>query len=505
MPRSSFRTATPPHRRTPGRVLTAAAAAVLLGAGAAHAAPHGDSAVVGGDCPVLHVFGVQGGEETSPDAATTSDTGALGQVFGPMLAAAGDLLTRSYIPYPDTGDGRTATYGTAATDSVAAQLETETAQLLNHCPHTRVAVAGYAHGAPAAARFANIVGAGHSEVPADRVAGIALLANPARAMGAPVFPGRPNTRTPASAPGAAAELTSTVTLTNPGVSGAGIDAAPQTTDFGALTGRVADLCVAGDATCDTTPGGPLARTVSHLLARTDQRDPVTAISTIAAALAGTLFTTGVEVINHDVAGTGLDQLSYQPTRSLGQRLADASAPGAIPAGPDQALAALFKLGTIGLGAVVSVARTVFTPATVAELAAIGLANPAAAVAALGTKVAAAVVELVPPQTALGWVNDAFTAVTGLITDQSELYTVAGAATYSSTNGRHGAYSTVATTPDGRAAFTATADWFTALTRDLAASGTSATTEPTSPARPITPAPLSGSSSTPPSGRGGGAP
>ncbi|MEV3965876.1 cutinase family protein [Nocardia sp. NPDC050193] len=425
-------------------------------------------------CPQLFVFGVQGAEESNPGAAANSDTGALGQLFGPLKAAAGDSVARTYIRFPDNGAGG---YATAVTDA-AQQLETHATDLARRCPNTRIAVAGYAQGAPAVTSFATTVGAGRSGVPADRVAGIALLANPSRAVGTPTIPGRPHTGTPAAAPGTHGQHTTSVTLSNTTVAGGGIEAAPRAPDFGALTGRVVDLCVAGDATCDTMPGGPLATTVAHLTARIDHRDPVAAISTLAAALAGTTFTTGVEVINNDLTGTSLDQLAYNPTKSLGERLAEASAPGAVPPGPDQALAALFKLGTIGLGTIVTVARTVFTPATVAELAAIGLANPAAAVAVLGTKVAAAVVELIPPQTALGWVNDAFDAVTSLVTDPADLYTVAGSATYSSTIGRHGSYRTNTISPGMPSAFAAVAGWFTAVARDLAA--TESTSQPERP-------------------------
>ncbi|MGW6332198.1 cutinase family protein [Nocardia rhamnosiphila] len=451
---------------------------VLTAAGVAAAVPSTvPAAPTDTSCPELFVFGVQGAEESSPGAAANSDTGALGQLFGQLEVAAGDSVVRRYIPFPDTSAGATG-YGTAVADT-AQQLENHAADLVRRCPDTRIAAVGYAQGAPAVATFATNVGAGQSSVAPDRVAGIALLANPSRAVGTPAIPARPHADAPAAAPGTQGQHAAAVTLSNTNVTGGGIDAAAQVPDFGALTGRVADLCVPGDATCDTMPGGPLATTVAHLTARTDHRDPVAAISTLAAALAGTAFTTGVEVINNDLTGTSLDQLAYNPTKSLGERLADASAPAAAPPGPDQALAALFKLGTIGLGTIVTVSRTVFTPATVAELAAVGLANPAAAVAVLGTKVVAAVVELVPPETAFGWVNDAFDAVTSLVTDPADLYTVAGTATYSSTLGRHGSYRTN-TTPGAPSAFAAVADWFTALARDLAATANTSRPEPPMP-------------------------
>ncbi|WP_406279419.1 cutinase family protein [Nocardia sp. NBC_00881] len=432
---------------------------------------HADTSVpLGTKCPSLYALGVQGSEEAASDAAITSDSGALGQIFGPLAAAAGDLVQRAYVPYGRAPDGTALPYDVAIT-AAANRLEQMAAEVVARCPNTKIAAAGYAHGAPAVARFANRVGAGNSRVAADQVAGIALLANPNREPNAPVLPGRPDSTTPSAAPGTSGQKVATISLLNPPLSGAGIAASSPSSGYGALTGRVADLCVAGDATCDAPAGGPLASTAANIAARSDLRDPIAAVSTIAHALSATVYTTAVNVVNEDLIGTSLDQLSYQPAKPLGQRLAEASNPNTTPPGPNDALAALFKLGTIGLNAVVSVAQKVFTPTTIAELATVGLANPWAAVATLGAKLATAIIELVPPQTASRWINQAFDAITSTFTDRSALYTLASSAQYSDITGRHGSYQTVPATPTGRSALTATADWFTALARDLAATGT----------------------------------
>ncbi|WP_040703689.1 cutinase family protein, partial [Nocardia takedensis] len=428
---------------------------------------------IDGACPALYVLGVQGGEEG--DVATGSDTGALGQVFGPLTAAAGQAVQRAYIPYGQNSEGATLAYDDAIT-SAADQLEQAAASVETRCPTTRLAVAGYAHGAAAAARFATRVGAGDSTVSAEKVAAVALLANPARAVGAATLPGRPQTNTPSAAPGTTGTHVSTIALLDSRVTGGGITAAATgSTGYGALTGRVADLCVGGDATCDTTPGSPLATTVANIAARSDTRDPIAAISTIATALSTTVFTTAVGVVNDDLSGTSLDQLSYQPAKPLGQRLAEASAPTATAPSQADALSALFKLGTIGLNAAISVARTVLTPATVAELATVGMADPLAAVGVLGAKLAAAVVQLVPPQTASRWVNEAFDAITSTVTAPDQLYTLAGSAQYSDTTGRHGSYTEVPATGTGESALRTVSAWFTAIARDLAS------TTPTTPA------------------------
>ncbi|MFR9769378.1 cutinase family protein [Nocardia sp. SC052] len=425
---------------------------------------------LGTACPVLYAFGVQGSEEAAPEAGLNSDSGALGQVFGPLAAAAGDLVQRAYIPYGYVSDGSALPYE-AAVSAAGERLEQMAAEVVARCPNTKIAAAGYAHGAPAVSRFAERVGTGNARIRPDSIAAIALLANPNRATNTPVLPGRPDSTTPSAAPGTTGHRVATISLLNQPLTGAGITAAlTASSDYAALTGRVADLCVAGDATCDTPPGHNLATTAANIAARSDLHDPIAAISIIAEALTTTVFTTAVGVINEDLTGTSLDQLSYQPTKPLGQRLAEASTPGAAPPGPSEALAALFKIGTIGLNAVVTVARKVFTPATITELATVGLANPWAAVASLGAKLATAVVELVPPQTASRWVNEAFDAITSTVTDHQQLYTLAAAAQYSDTSGRHGSYRTTPVTSTGRSALAATADWFTAVARDLAATG-----------------------------------
>ncbi|WP_084508747.1 cutinase family protein [Nocardia pseudovaccinii] len=452
------------------RHVAATVVALITVSVAGVSAVHADDGVpLGTKCPSLYALGVQGSDEATPDAGIVSDSGALGQVFGPLAAAAGELVQRAYVPYGRAADGTALPYDPAIT-AAAQHLEQMAAEVITRCPTTKIAVVGYAQGAAAVSTFAQRVGTGGANVSADDIAGIALLANPTRAASTPVLPGLPQATTPTAAPGTTGEKVASITLSNPVLTGIGIAGSAGFSGYGVLTGRVADLCVAGDATCDAPTGSPLATAVANIAARSDLRDPIAAISTVAQALSATVYTTAVNVVNEDLSGTSLDQLSYEPSKSLGQRLAEASSPTATPSTPAEALSALFKLGTIGLNAVVSVAQKVFTPATIAELATVGMADPWSAVAALGTKLAAAVVELIPPQTGSRWINQAFEAITSTITDHGELYTVASSAKYSDTAGRHGSYQTVPATQSGHSALTATADWFTALARDLAATG-----------------------------------
>ncbi len=431
-------------------------------------------------CPALHVLGVQTSEEGAATGVDTGDSGMLGQAFGRMMNATSGAIERSYIIFGARVDE--ANYPTAVT-AAADQIEQAAGEVIDRCTATRIAVAGYAQGAAAASIFAEKVGAGRSRVPEDKVAAVALLANPARRAATTALPGTDNVSTPSAVPGTNGAKVSTISLSNTGLSGAGIAASVGPPSFGALVGRVADLCVAGDATCDVQSGSPLLTAVTNIAAQAEGKDPVAAITTVAQALASTAFFTAVRVVNDDISGTSLDEVSYAPTQTLGQRLAAASSPTAAQATESDALSALFKIGTIGLNAVVSVAQDVFTATTIAELAAVGLSNPVAAVAVLGTKVAEAVVDLVPPQSLSTWVNDAFEAIATTVTDTQDLYLTSATAQYSDSSGRRNSYSTVSATTTSETPLTATAAWFAAAADDIAAreptTSTTATATPTS--------------------------
>ncbi|MBY8858599.1 cutinase family protein [Nocardia sp. CA2R105] len=477
------------HR--PGRrstVICALLTTMLLAglSGTAVAQPASPTVPLGETCPALYVLGVQGADQTSPDAAATTDTGALGQFFTPLESAAGHDIQHAYVPYGYSADGTTQQPFDQAVTTAAAQLGTQAREVLNRCPHTRIGVVGDRQGAAAVAAFAQRIGVGSGAIPADAVAAVALFANPGRPAGTPIFPGRPGQATPDPAPGTSGSRTHTVTLTSQQINGAGIAQSSRSAPaYGALTGRVADLCVPGDLACDTPAQSPIAQTIQNITTQSNLHDPLSAVTTVAQALAGTVWKTAIGVAGQDIQGDSLDQLSYQPTKSLGQRLAEASNPNTPPPGPDQILSALFRLGTIGLNTVVTVAQKVLTPATIAELAAVGMTNPGAAIADLGVKVAGAVAELVPPTTALGWVDQAFGAITSTVSN-NDLYGVATQAQYSDSTSHGEAYTVDPATPQGTPVFAAAADWFAALAHDIAATNepsSSPTAEPTNTTPP----------------------
>ncbi|RDI43595.1 cutinase family protein [Nocardia mexicana] len=462
----------------------------------------GVGAPLGATCPALYVLGVQGPEEGAQDADADPiiETGALGQLFTPLHAHAGDLVQRAYLPYGRSSDGLAQPYDDAVADA-ANRVGEAAAEITRRCPATKLAVAGYGQGAAAAADFAHRTGTGTgtSTVDPSAVAGIALFANPNRAPG-PVFPGRPEQASPLAAPGTSGSAVAGIRFTPGATAGSGIGQnTTATTDYGVLSGRVADFCTTGDLTCDAPAAGtPITQTVKNIAAQSDQRDPVAAITTTAQALAATAWKTAVGVAGEDLSGNSLDQLSYQPAIPLGQRLAEASNPATPMPGPDQALAALFRIGTIGLNTAVTIARKVFTPTTIAQLATVGMADPIGAIAILGTALAGAVAELVPPQTALSWVNQAFDAIRSTVSHDADLYQLATRTRYSDTDGRRASYTTATATPTGQPPLTAAADWFTALARDIDATHPATTApKPMSPAATTPIATPSPSASPPP--------
>lgn len=456
-----------------GAVSAVAASMIAVYSAGAASAEHHDST---GSCPVLEVFGIQGTGESSPDASEKTDTGMLGTMFRPMMAAAPGLIDRTYVPYESSFGGVTpggVLPYSQSVDHAATRLDRMVIEMAGRCPASKMAFAAYSQGAHALGMWAKQVGAGRGPIPAARVAGVVLLADPARAPRAPVFPGRPGARSPQPVPGTSGSEVSKIALNDPGLGGAGIaPLADADQGYGALAGRVADICTPGDLSCDAPEHAPIAHLVANIAGQSElnPQDPIAAISTVAQALATTSFKTAVNVVNHDLQGKSLDELSYAPQKSISQRLAEASDPRTPLPTINDTMSALLKIGTIGFNAVKTVMTTVFTPDTIAELATVGLGNPVAAAMTLGTKLASAAIELVPPSAQSRLVGEAFTALRDNITDNRDLFDVATLVRYSDTIAKHQGYASVAASPTGQAPVMVAAQWFAAAARDIAHQG-----------------------------------
>lgn len=426
-------------------------------------------------CPALYALGIQGTGESSPDAAPTTDTGMLSTVFRPLLANAPDpkLVNRAYVPYESGFGGAGGSSVTPYAESLSGgliRLRTMADSVADRCPNTRFAIVGYSQGAHVASIFAQEIGQGTGSVPPEKVAAVALFGDPTRNPGAPLFPGAPGKSTPDPAPGTEGqEVSGIVALQRVPATGGGIGPQrDQAENFGALTGRVASFCAAGDLACDAPEGAPILKAVAGIAGQAELSggDPIASLTSIAQALAFTSIKTATKVVNEDIQGNSLANLSLSPKKSISERLADAADPR-TPVDIPAALRALLKVGMIGLNSVVTVVRAVLNPASIAELATAGLSNPPAALLLLGTKLIGAIPQLIPPTTGIRLVSQAFDAVVDNIQDNHALLNTTTWVRYWDTIQRHNAYGNASISVDGVAPTKFVADWLAAAAHDIA--------------------------------------
>ncbi|MEU6559142.1 cutinase family protein [Nocardia nova] len=286
-------------------------------------------------CPALWVLAVQGTGQSSPNASRTDDVGMLGALLGPVVAVAPNLVQRSYIPYeagfggaPGAGGGPQP-YVRSVTD-VIADLDAEAQRVVDQCPNAELALVGYSQGAQAVSQVARAIGEGSGPVPAEKIAAVALYANPERTPGSPPLAGRPGQLTPDPAPGTSGAAVSTVQVGDArSASGSGI--ADDGAEYGALTGRVLDICADGDLACSAPEHADLLRVAARIAAQADLSNPVAAAGSLGQLLSGALGSAWTTVVSDDIA-VGPDSVDYRPRESLSQRVIDAADPR-VP-GPD---------------------------------------------------------------------------------------------------------------------------------------------------------------------------
>ncbi|MEV0768503.1 cutinase family protein [Nocardia salmonicida] len=308
------------------RSRTVAATAVIAGAAILTAAtpPTPAAAVPINGCPALFILGVQGTGQSSPTADPLADTGVVGSLIGPVVSAVPGLVQRAYIAY-EAGFGGIVPDGGAdpyvsSVSGARAGLDAAAVQVVESCPDTMLAGVGYSQGAQAMASFARDVGAGAGPVPADRVAGIALYANPDRGELEAVFPGRPGQTVPDPAPGTEGGAVATVQVLSAPAGGAGI--ATTADGYGALAGRVADICSDGDLACSAPGQASVLRLGAEVFAQADLTNPLAAIATVNAALSEALGEAWNTVILNDFH-LSHGNVDYLPQAGFGDRLVDA--------------------------------------------------------------------------------------------------------------------------------------------------------------------------------------
>lgn len=300
---------------------TVAVGVATVHAGTASATPAGPG------CPALHVLGVQGTGQSSPNADPSADTGVVGALVGPVMAATPDLVQRTYIPYGSSfggvvPGGGPEPYATSVADARRG-LDDTAVQIADSCPKTKIAGVGYSQGAQAMSDFAHDIGAGNGPVEPERVAGIALYAHPDRAPGEATFPGRPGQLIADPPPGTTGAALATAPITNASPTGGGI--ADGATSYGSLTGRVADICAEGDLVCSAPHQAALLRIGAEIAAQADLREPMAAVASLHDLLSSALGESWSTVVLNDFDVRAGD-LDYMPQQSLAQRLINAADP-----------------------------------------------------------------------------------------------------------------------------------------------------------------------------------
>lgn len=123
-------------------------------------------------------------------------------------------------------------------------LETELVATHDECPYTDFILAGFSQGAVILGDVAHQIGQGGGVVPADRIRGVALIADGRREPGVGQVPG-----TQVTGVGAEVALQPLNLLVQPIVPGATMRG-PRVGGFGELQDRVWDICAPNDSICD---------------------------------------------------------------------------------------------------------------------------------------------------------------------------------------------------------------------------------------------------------------
>ncbi|OXR40031.1 hypothetical protein B7C42_07915 [Nocardia cerradoensis] len=262
------------------------------------------------------------------------------------------MVQHSTIPYPAgfggiIPGGGPAPYAESAIEALAG-LDAAATDIVTACPDTLLAGVAYSQGAQAMARFAQQVGAGSGPVAPDKIAGIALYANPDRLPNSPVIPGRPGQTVPDPAPGTGGAAVAAVRILNPPAAGSGI--ATDGDGYGALTGRVADVCTDGDLACSAPDHAAFLRIGAEIAAQADLHDPLTALSSINALFSIAMGRAWTTVLGEDFH-TDATNVDYVPGKPLAQRLIDAADPRLGAPGTDQVQAAEQRWRQITVAAV----------------------------------------------------------------------------------------------------------------------------------------------------------
>lgn len=236
-----------------------------------HGAP---TAVAATRCPVVEAIAVPGTSQTHQGADPNEPVGVLGSILQPLRTHSPVKLTTYYTPYPATiiggnQDGGYKASKTAGIDATNARLKA----VATRCPKTVFLLTGYSQGADVAGDVAAAIGHNRGVIPAARLLGVALVADPSQA---PV--GQP-----------------TIGLKRPGIGFAGV----RSGGFGSLTQRngLLSICAPQDYYCNLPQGDVVMRLIGHLGSQIDPADPAGSAKKLATIFIGGLVAPATAAIN----------------------------------------------------------------------------------------------------------------------------------------------------------------------------------------------------------------
>jgi len=264
------------------------------------AVPAAPVAAAAQQCAAVEMVLAPGTSETAGwSDKNTDDKGFLSQSLAQPVAGHGNNVTRSYVTYPATVGGVWPGIGTAPppknvgdttsyADSVAtgvANTEKQIRDISAACPDTKVFLAGFSQGAEVISTVARKIGAGESVAP-DKIAGVALFADPTREGGTPLQPD--GASSPGPVPGAkGTTVTRAVSgldvMEMPTAGGLGNDKTGHK-DFGEISDRVVSWCLPGDYVCGMPVESELTSDIVSLLEKVSLGDPVTTLQQVAGIL-----------------------------------------------------------------------------------------------------------------------------------------------------------------------------------------------------------------------------
>ncbi|ORM36210.1 hypothetical protein BFL43_07715 [Williamsia sp. 1135] len=444
----------------------------------------------GEQCAVIHVIADQGTNESGDKQDPKADAGMLSKVVVPVAAKFGNdpsKIDRTYVPYPADFGWRGKSYAESVTTGVT-NTEKVIGDEAKRCPGTKFAVLGYSQGGQVADTVLRKIGNGQGPIDSDRVALGMLFSSPDRPDGAGLFPGADDQAAPAPVPGTqGASVTQVQAADQQAGEGGGI--APPiegvASGFGDLTGRVASACIPGDLACDVPADAPVAKLVANVAGQLNlnQDDPVGILLSVANVVGTTTIKTAADVVNEDISTTDgtTAGLQYQPQETVLSRVTTASDPQYQP----DIFAAVGKVLGIAMNTAITVAKKVLTPANIAEVATVGLANPAAGLAVFGAKLGSAALEMLP----VNLVDKAAPLIVNEIkqdiTDNQGLVRMAADVSYWNV-AKHNMYDTTPLAATGASAVEFGTNWIIAAITDLLSSAIADSTPDASAFTPTVP-------------------